>query len=86
MKKLLQTLTETFGPSGYEDEVRKIVRSEVESLADEIKVDALGNLIARTNATALPDEVLLDAIHAEKDIAGCSDRLFCEIIDDPRQP
>lgn len=47
MKKLLQTLTETFGPSGYEDEVRRIVREEVEPLADEIRVDALGNLIAR---------------------------------------
>lgn len=46
MKKLLQTLTETFGPSGYEDEVRKLVRREVESLVDEVRVDALGNLIA----------------------------------------
>ena len=56
MKKLLQTLTETFGPSGYEDKVRKIVRREVESLADEIKVDALGNLIARKR----PDKVTKD--------------------------
>lgn len=47
MKKLLQTLTEAFGPSGYEDEVRKIVRKEITSLADEVRVDALGNLIAR---------------------------------------
>lgn len=47
MKKLLQQLTEAFGPSGYEDKVREIVRAEVESLADEIKVDVLGNLIAR---------------------------------------
>lgn len=46
MKKLLQTLTETFGPSGYEDEVRKIVRNEVRELADEVRVDPLGNLIA----------------------------------------
>ena len=51
MKKLLQTLTETFGPSGYEDEVRKIVRSEVESLADEIRVDTLGNLIVHKRPT-----------------------------------
>lgn len=51
MKKLLQTLTETFGPSGYEDEVRKIVRSEVEALADEVRVDPLGNLIARKRPT-----------------------------------
>jgi tetrahedral aminopeptidase len=47
VKKLLQTLTETFGPSGYEDKVREIVRREVEPLVDEMKVDALGNLIAR---------------------------------------
>jgi endoglucanase len=47
MKKLLQKLTETFGPSGYEDNVRELVRAEVKTLADEIKVDALGNLIAR---------------------------------------
>jgi putative aminopeptidase FrvX len=51
VKKLLQTLTETFGPSGYEDEVRKIVRSEVESLADEVRVDTLGNLIAHKRPT-----------------------------------
>jgi endoglucanase len=47
VKKLLQTLTEAFGPSGYEDEVREVVRHEVQSLADEVRVDALGNLIAR---------------------------------------
>jgi endoglucanase len=45
VKKLLQTLTETFGPAGYEDEVRQIVRNEVQSLVDEVSVDALGNLI-----------------------------------------
>jgi len=47
MKKLLQQLTETFGPSGYEDNIRALVRAEVKSLADEIRVDALGNLIVR---------------------------------------
>jgi len=47
MKKLLQQLTETFGPSGYEDNVRALVRAQVEPLADEIRIDALGTLIAR---------------------------------------
>ena len=47
MKKLLQKLTEAFGPSGYEDRVREIVRTEVEPFADELKVDVLGNLIVR---------------------------------------
>lgn len=47
MKPLLKTLTETFGPSGHEGEVRKIILKEVKPLADEIRVDALGSLIAR---------------------------------------
>jgi putative aminopeptidase FrvX len=47
MKKLLKQLTETFGPSGYEESVRKLVRDEIKPFAHEIKVDALGNLIAR---------------------------------------
>lgn len=47
MKQLLKTLTETFGPSGYEDAVRKVILKEVKPLAEEIRVDALGNLIVR---------------------------------------
>lgn len=47
MKQLLKTLTEIFAPSGYEDAVRKVILKEVKPYADEIKVDALGNLIVR---------------------------------------
>lgn len=47
MKQLLKTLTETFGPSGHEDEVRKVILKEVKPLADEARVDALGSLIVR---------------------------------------
>src|SRR5512146_1743809 len=47
MKQLIQKLTETFSPSGYESAIRDVIRAEVEPLADEIRVDALGNLIAR---------------------------------------
>jgi endoglucanase len=46
MKKLLQQLTGVFAPSGYEQAVRQLVRAEVRPLADELRVDALGNLIA----------------------------------------
>lgn len=52
MKQLLKTLTETFGPSGYEDEVRKLILKEVKPLADEVRVDALGNLIVRKKPAA----------------------------------
>jgi len=51
MKQLLKQLTETFGPSGYENEVRKLVWAEVKPYADEIKVDVLGNLIVRKRPT-----------------------------------
>ncbi|MBC7878079.1 MAG: M42 family metallopeptidase [Anaerolineales bacterium] len=47
MKPLLKTLTETFAPSGHEDAVRKVILKEVRPLADEVSVDALGNLIVR---------------------------------------
>ena len=68
MKKLLQTLTESFGPSGYEDEVRRIVRSEVEPLADEIRVDPLGNLIVHKRPTKTsPDaKKLMIAAHMDE--------------------
>lgn len=70
MKKLLQTLTETFGPSGYEDEVRKIVRSEVEDLADEVRVDTLGNLIARKRPTKTGKDMKKIMIAAHMDEIG----------------
>lgn len=50
MKNIIQKLVESIGPSGYETAVRNLVRAEVESLADEVRVDALGNLIVRKGA------------------------------------
>lgn len=43
---LLKKLLETFGPSGNEENIREVIREEVKDYVDEIKVDALGNLIA----------------------------------------
>lgn len=47
MNALIKKFVETPGPSGYEDKIRAAVMEEVKDYADEIKVDALGNLIAR---------------------------------------
>ncbi len=44
--RLLQQLTEARGPSGYETEVRDIVRSLLGARAHELRVDPLGNLVA----------------------------------------
>jgi endoglucanase len=47
MKSLIQKIISTPGPSGYEKQIREVIRGEVEAYADEVKVDALGNLIIR---------------------------------------
>jgi tetrahedral aminopeptidase len=47
MRALIQKLVETDGPSGYETNLRSLVRSLVEPLADRVWVDNLGNLFAR---------------------------------------
>ena len=64
MKQLLKTLTETFGPSGYEDAVRNVILKEVKPLADEVRVDALGNLIVRrkpSKGSKEPKKIMLAA-------------------------
>lgn len=70
MKSLLKQLTETFGPSGYEENVRKLVRAEVKPLADEIKVDALGNLIARKRPSKFTKDTKRIMIAAHMDEIG----------------
>jgi len=45
-RDLLKRLLETFGPSGHEETIREVIKEEIKDYADEIKVDALGNLIA----------------------------------------
>jgi len=47
MKSLIKKLVETVGPSGYESKIREVIRGEVELYADEISVDAMGNLIVK---------------------------------------
>jgi endoglucanase len=46
MIELIRTLTETYGPAGNETRIRQVLRDMVKGKVDELKVDALGNLIA----------------------------------------
>ncbi|MTI48141.1 M42 family metallopeptidase [Sporosalibacterium faouarense] len=45
--KLLKKLVDTYSPSGNEERIKDVITEEIKGLVDEIKVDALGNLIAR---------------------------------------
>ncbi len=70
MNDLIRKLVEAFGPSGFEDGVRDLIRPEVELHADEIKVDALGNLIVRKRPTADSPNPLKVMIAAHMDEIG----------------
>ena len=49
--QLLKELCESSGIPGREERLRPIVRRELEPLADDVRVDALGNLIAYKGAS-----------------------------------
>jgi endoglucanase len=76
MKALLEKLCQTVGPAGYEHQVRELIRSELIGAVDDIRVDALGNLIARKGQknpkgkrimlAAHMDEVGILATHIDK--------------------
>jgi putative aminopeptidase FrvX len=66
MNALIQKLTETFSPSGYEHDIRQVIRAEIESLVDEIKVDALGNLIARKGKSGKNGKRIMLAGHMDE--------------------
>lgn len=44
--ELLKKLSLAFGPSGYEEEVKDIILSELESLTCDVEVDRIGNIVA----------------------------------------
>jgi putative aminopeptidase FrvX len=61
VKDTIKKLTEAYGPSGQEGPIREAIRAEVEALADEVRVDALGNLIAIKRGTGRGKKVMLAA-------------------------
>lgn len=59
---LLKELSEAFGPSGYEKAVRQVLRQALESSADRLWIDALGNLhVYRAGTGPEPLRVLITA-------------------------
>lgn len=61
MKELIKKLTETYGPSGREELIRKVIEKEIEGLADEVRVDNMGNLIAVKRGSGEGLKVMLAA-------------------------
>jgi len=71
----LKKLSEAIGVSGHEDEIRSIMIEEFKPYADELRTDALGNLIAvkkgssgagKIMVAAHMDEIGLMVSHVDK--------------------
>ena len=63
---LLAELSNACAVSGNEREVRKVVRREVEPLADSFEVDAIGNVIAVKKAKTADFTRVLIAAHMDE--------------------
>ena len=58
--ELLEQLSNAFGPSGHEDDVRDLLVDVTKPLVDELRIDRVGNIVA-TRRGKRDDVVLLDA-------------------------
>jgi len=60
---LIRKLSNAHGISGFEDEIREIVKSELEEHVDEIRIDKMGNIICIKNGSNLK---LMVAAHMDE--------------------
>jgi len=63
---LLQELTETSGVPGYEDRIRDLVRRELEGATDEVRSDAMGNVVGTVRGEKNPDYEVAVAAHMDE--------------------
>ncbi len=61
MRDLIQKLAESFGPVGFEDDVRVMIHGEIKDLADEITIGKLGDLIAVKKGSGRGKKIMLVA-------------------------
>jgi len=66
MKSLLKSLIEIPAPPGHEKELRDYVREEIETMADEIRVDSMGNLIVRKGEVSKGGERIMIVSHLDE--------------------
>jgi putative aminopeptidase FrvX len=66
MKQLIQKLTETFSPSGFESGICEVIRREIKPFASDIRVDAMGNLVARKGSRSKDGLRIMLAAHMDE--------------------
>jgi putative aminopeptidase FrvX len=63
---LFKELTETSGAPGYEDRIRDIVRREFEGSVDDVRTDAMGNVIGTIEGSERPEYEVVVAAHMDE--------------------
>ncbi len=58
---LLKKLSETPGPSGFEDRIREVITQEIRDYVDEISTDNFGNLIAKKRGRSSDKRIMIAA-------------------------
>jgi putative aminopeptidase FrvX len=66
MIETIRKLVEAYGPSGHEDQVRALILDELDGLADEVTVDALGSVIAWRRASGPDPRRVMLAAHMDE--------------------
>lgn len=66
MKPLIRKLTDSYGPSGHEEQIRDLIRAEIKGLADYVSIDGLGNLIAVFRKKAKSGKKIMLAAHMDE--------------------
>ncbi|MCB2289005.1 M20/M25/M40 family metallo-hydrolase [Clostridium sp. CS001] len=62
----LSKLTQAFGVSGYEKEIREIIKEMVKGYGDEVTVDALGNLIVFKKGNGENKKKIMASAHMDE--------------------
>jgi endoglucanase len=63
---MLQELTSLRGVSGFEDEVRQFIIDQATPLADEVRVDTLGNVIVIKKGATHPEKTVMVTAHMDE--------------------
>ncbi len=65
-KALVKRLSEACGAAGSEEPVRELVRDEIKGFVDQVRVDALGNLIAHRRGSGSNRKKIMLAAHLDE--------------------
>lgn len=80
--ELLRRLCEAYGVAGFEDEVRALIVSQLKEICDEVRTDAMGNLIGFKRGTGRRKRRLMLAAHMDEIgfiVTYVDDEGFCRV-------